>query len=271
MNPYLGSIAGYPIPVFAVVLDVALVIATIVATRGARQRGIAPTRFLDAWLLTLGSALVGSRLWYGLLHWDEFNQNPLTLIALWEGGLALPGAQVLGGGATVLAARVARASARTLLDVRAVGAALAEAIGRPGCIPAGCGAGKPADQLLPWFPSLLLPDSTGAMVERFPSQFFEAVAAAILFAVLFRMVRAPSDSRFPPGIATATYLMGSGIARLLLEPLRSDSTYWGAIATSSLWAIALLAAGGVSLWTVIHSRSGTGAPVHLSVRETTHA
>jgi len=271
VNPYLGSIAGYPIPVFAVVLDVALIIASIVAVRSATLHGIAPTRFLDAWLMTLVAALVGSRLWYGLLHWDEFSQNPLTLIALWEGGLALPGGQLLGAGAAVLAARVARAPVRTLLDVCAVGAALAEAIGRLGCIPAGCGAGQPADQLWSWFPSLVLPDSTGATVERFPSQLAEAVAAAILFAVLFGALRQRSAARFPPGIAAATYLIGSGTARLLLEPFRSDSAYAGAIAIPSLWATVLLAAGGVLLWGLLRSQSETRAPVHPGARETTHA
>ena len=104
-----------------------------------------------------------------------------------------------------------------------------------------------------------------------PYQVAEAVAAAILFAVMFGALRQRSAARFPPSIAAAMYLIGSGTARLLLEPFRSDSTYAGAIAIPSLWATVLLAAGGVLLCGVLRSQSETRAPVHPGARETTHA
>lgn len=185
--------------------------------RLARQRGLPVNGALDAVMLTLVAALAGSRAWYVVEHWADYAFSPLAIFAIWEGGLALPGAVLAAAVAAPFAARLTRISLSGLVDSGAVGAAVGQAIGRLGCIPAGCAAGKPTEELWHGAPAMLLPDATGNVAMRFPSQPIESVAELLLAAVLWRAWR--SGAR--PGTIGWLYLAGYTTIRLAAEPFRA--------------------------------------------------
>ena len=217
MSPYLGSIVGYPIPVFALTLDIGLLAGLALTGSLAAQRGIALHRVFDAALLILLAALAGSRAWYVVEHWNDYAPTPLATLAVWEGGLALPGGVLSAALASGRAARIARVPFATLVDAGAIGAALGQAIGRLGCVPAGCAAGKVVSELWLGAPSLRLPDAAGVVSARFPSQLVEAACELLLAVVLWLAWRAR-----PRGGAVAwAYLVGYGLIRLAAEPLRA--------------------------------------------------
>ena len=217
MSPYLGVIAGYPIPIFALALDVGLLCGLAVTTALARQRGLSPHRVFDAAMLVLLAALAGSRAWYVATHWADYADSPMAVLAVWEGGLALPGAVLAAALAAALAARLLGVSLPLLADAGSVGAALGQAIGRLGCIPAGCAAGKPVEQLWSGAPGLLLPDATGTMAQRFPSQLVEAACELLLALAVWMAWR----SGVRPGIPGWLYLAGYAGIRLAAEPFRA--------------------------------------------------
>jgi phosphatidylglycerol:prolipoprotein diacylglycerol transferase len=217
VSPYFGAVAGYPIPIFALALDLGLLCGLAVTVSLARRRGLPPHRVLDAAMLTLLSALAGSRAWYVVEHWADYASSPLAVLAVWEGGLALPGGVLAAAVVTPFAARFAQVSVAALADSGAVGAALAQAIGRLGCVPAGCAAGKPIDELWAGLPALMLPDASGAMAPRFPSQLVESAGELLLATVLWRVWR----TRVRPGLAGWLYLAGYATMRLAAEPLRA--------------------------------------------------
>ena len=217
MSPYLGVIAGYPIPVFAVALDAGLLCGLAVTMKLCRRRGIAPHRTLDVAILVLLAALAGSRVWYVVAHWADYAGSPLAIFAVWEGGLALPGAVLFGALATPFAARALRFPAAVIADAGSVGAPLGQAIGRLGCIPAGCAAGKPVEELWAGLPALTLPDAAGALVPRFPSQPIEAAAELLLAGVVWWIWRRGAR----PGACTWVYLVGYGVLRVAAQPFRA--------------------------------------------------
>lgn len=217
MSPFLGAIAGYPIPVFAVALDAGLLGGVAIALRLARQRGLPMNSALDAMMLALVAALAGSRAWYVVEHWLDYASSPLAIFAVWEGGLALPGGVLAAAVASPFAARLTRIAPSGLVDSGAIGAAVGQAIGRLGCIPAGCAAGKPVEELWDGAPALMLPDATGNVAMRFPSQPIESAAELVLGIVLWRVWR--SGAR--PGMIGWLYLAAYAIIRLAAEPLRA--------------------------------------------------
>ena len=217
MSPYLGVIAGYPIPLFALALDAGLLCGLAVTAALARQRGLAPHRVFDAAMLVLGAALAGSRAWYVATHWTDYAQSPLALFAVWEGGLALPGGVLAAALAAPATARLLGIPLPALADAGSVGAALGQAIGRLGCIPAGCAAGKPLEELWSGAPALVLPDATGTMALRFPSQLVEAAGELLLALVLWLVWRAHVRA----GVAGWLYLAGYAGIRLMAEPFRA--------------------------------------------------
>jgi phosphatidylglycerol---prolipoprotein diacylglyceryl transferase len=258
MSPYLGTVFGYPIPVFAVTLDAGVLLGLALAAHLAARRGLSRTRFLDASLWALGAALTGARLGYALLHWRDFADSPLTVFAVWEGGLSLLGAITLGAPAAALAARAQRLPVGSVLDCASVGLALGQSVGRLGCVAAGCAAGVPLGGS-PWW-AVALPDAAGVVAPRFPSPLVEAAAEAVLCLALLKLFRRRAP--LPPGAVACAYLALYGALRLVFEPLRGDGTFAGPVAVASLWSLGAIAVAAVSSL-CLRRASVPPAPVRL--------
>src|SRR5215212_3150181 len=84
----LGPITIYS---YGFMLMLAFLAGTLVATRVARQRGIAPEVVLDLVAYLLIAALVGSRALYVALHWHYFRDNVGEIGKIWTGGLTYYG------------------------------------------------------------------------------------------------------------------------------------------------------------------------------------
>ncbi len=242
MTPYLGTIAGYPIPTFAVLLDAGVLLGVLHTVWLMSRRGHAPDRVLDVLALELIAALAGSRIWYVKSHWSEYALAPTSVLSVWEGGLSLPGALLATAAAHIPLCRWLKVNAASLGDAACVGVALALSVGRLGCLGAGCGAGLTATGLPSWMPRLPLPDAVGVIADRFPSPLVESVSDALLCMALIVAWRA----RLAPFTVVAIFATGHGLTRLAIESLRADSTFIGQIALASIWA-ALMACTGLAV------------------------
>lgn len=239
----LGVVAGYPVYVFAITLNAGVVAGLALAVSLARRRGIKPVAVLDSsvWVLPLG--LLGARLWYAAVHWPEFSTNPLTVLSIWEGGLALPGAIMLGLPTAWLVLRAQRMPVGTCLDAAAPGVAVGQAIGRLGCLVAGCATGATVGPEFGGL-ALALPDSTGLVALRFPSPLVESGGDLLLCAALLWLW----GRRRAPGTVAAAYLLGYGLLRGAAEPFRGDSTPFGAGPAALWWSVLAVVVGATALW-----------------------
>ena len=133
-------------------------------------------------LLTVGGAFIGVFVLQALIT---------GLRIAWVSPLAPPeGLSIIGGllgGAIVLApyARHHRASLAQVADVALLPAPLGLAIGRLGCLAAGCCYGKPTDSWL----GMYLPDDYGFWAVRYPTQLLSGVANLLIFLVLLAVER----------------------------------------------------------------------------------
>jgi phosphatidylglycerol:prolipoprotein diacylglycerol transferase len=242
VDPIAAVLAGYPISTFAVFVDLGAATWVAMTVWLGRQRGLAAPALLDAIPWVLGASLAGARLFYVAEHWAEFAPHPVAIISIWEGGLSLPGAVTAGALAAALAFARSGLPVAAALDSAAPGLALGQAIGRLGCVPAGCAAGVPLDSGS-WLPRLALPDSTGLVVERFPSQVVEAgveCLLAILLLVLWHR-------RLRPGAVAATYLAAYGLLRLAADPFRLSGSGAPPGSLVQWWALASVATGLAAL------------------------
>jgi phosphatidylglycerol:prolipoprotein diacylglycerol transferase len=145
------------------------------------------------------------------------------------------------------------------LDAAAVGLALGQAIGRLGCLAAGCATGVVLPPGSAW-PALPLPDSTGLVAPRFPSQIVESLADVLLWGLLLWLWA----RRLRPGAVAVAYLIGFGALRFLAEPLRENAPALGPFTWTLTWgqawgALAVLIGVAVLLrWTL--PRRGRPAP-----------
>jgi len=175
--------------------------------------------WIDFVLIILLSGVVGARLVYVLLHLSEYGTAPITLLYVWQGGLAFHGGVAGGVIGGYIFARVRKISFPLLADLSAPALALGTAFTRIGCFLNGCCYGTVCH--LPW--AVVFPPTTEAGaggMPRHPTQLYAAAANAVIFAILVKL--APRTR--VRGNLFLLYLVLYSIYRFLVEFLRRGAS-----------------------------------------------
>src|SRR5512138_494148 len=175
-----------PLHTYGLLIASAFLVGIWLAQREARRRGQDPERLADLSFWILVAALVGSRVYFILVNWDDyFGANAVVstavgriprLFAVWEGGLVFYGGFI---GAALTAWWYMRRHRMAFLahaDTLIPSVAFGHFLGRLGCFSAGCCWGEVAHAHLPWavkFPPESLAFQTFAGREH-PGQFLAA-------------------------------------------------------------------------------------------------
>jgi len=258
MHPILLRIGPITLYSYGVMLVVAFLTATWLATRAAHQvplpfRAINAEPLVDFISLSLLGGITGARLLYIALQWDYFKQFPQELPAIWHGGLVWYGGFLGGLVAGWWYVCAQRLNLLRVLDQFIPFGALGHAIGRIGCFLNGCCYGRPTAS---WC-GVLFPDHREP---RIPAQLIEAAGLAIIFLVLRRLQR-PSILR-RPGSVFGSYLIGYGVLRFGVEFFRGDQTpFWCGMTLQQLVSLGMIVAGGILLNRARKSHHGTNVPV----------
>jgi len=150
MYPKLFEIPFVHVPVWSYGLMMVIGFLAAVAVIRHLSRDITPDpqMITSAALYALIAGLIGARLFYVIHYWEKFSNNPLSVFAVWQGGLELAGGVALAITVIIIYLRRYKLPVRRCLDILAVGLLLALAFGRIGCFLRGCCYGKPTN--LPW-------------------------------------------------------------------------------------------------------------------------
>jgi phosphatidylglycerol:prolipoprotein diacylglycerol transferase len=130
---------------YGVMMVVGFLAAVYVIRRLARISGQNPDYATNAALYGLISGVVGSRLFYVVHNYDQFRGDPLSVFAVWQGGLEFVGGVFLAIAVLILYLVFNRLSIRKYFSILAIGLMLGLSFGRIGCFLNGCCFGKPAD------------------------------------------------------------------------------------------------------------------------------
>ena len=270
-----------PLHSYGLMLALAFVVAIWLAQREAIRVGQDPQAVADLSFWILVSALVGSRLYFILVNWnDYFGSNAwLTtragriprLFALWEGGLVFYGGFIAAALTAWWYLRKKQIPFLPYADTLLPSVAFGQFLGRIGCFGAGCCWGRAADPHLPWaarfppeslaFQSLaqrpdpgrwLAPDHLHT-VALHPVQLYESAGELLIFAFLVFVLR--PRKRFH-GQVMAAWLMVYALLRATTETFRGDverGVYMGLGAGQ--WTSIAIFAAGAAIWAVGHSRT----------------
>lgn len=222
MHPSLLDLGPVSIHTYGVLLAAAYLTGLWFAARRARARGLDGDRVTDLGIYVIVSALVGAKLLLIVVEFDHFRRDPSEIWTVLRSGGVFYGGLLLAVAVAFWQIRRHRLPVWTTCDAFAPGIALGQAVGRIGCLMAGCCYGAPTD--LPWgvtFTDPLAASNTGAPldVSLHPTQLYESGAAlAILGLLLLAERRGP----LPPGRTFWTYLLLYPIARFGIELFRGD-------------------------------------------------
>ena len=222
MYPLLFELGPLSIYSYGVLLATAYVVGLRFALHRADRAGLNGQRVMDLGILIIISALVGAKLLLFLLEFDRFTSDPAQLLVLLKSG------GVFYGG-LLLAVPVAwwyifnyQLPFWTTCDLFAPGIALGQAVGRMGCLLAGCCYGQTTE--VPWgitFTNTLAFTNVGTPlnIALHPTQLYEAAAMLLVLGLLLA-----GEQRWKPfpGRTFWTYLLLYGSARFIIEFYRGD-------------------------------------------------
>ena len=117
---------------YGVIIAFGLILAVIYGCKRSSQFGIREDDLVDGVLWVTPFAIICARLYYCAFSWDYYGKNPIEILYIWEGGLAIYGG-VLGSlvGVTVLC-KIKKIKVTALLDVVLLGFLIGQSIGRWG-------------------------------------------------------------------------------------------------------------------------------------------
>ena len=222
MFPRLFELGPISIYTYGVLLAAAYLIGLWYATVRARARGLDANRVTDLGIYIIISALVGAKLLLVVVEFDHFRQDPSQILTILRSGGVFYGGLLLAVGVAFWYVRRHRLPLWTTCDAFAPGIALGQAVGRVGCLMAGCCYGKPTD--LPWsitFSNPLAASNVGTPlgVSLHPTQLYESAAVLVILGLLLLLERRGLSF---PGRTFWAYLLLYPSARFGIEFFRGD-------------------------------------------------
>lgn len=245
MHPILFHYGRVTVYTYGLLVALGFIAGLWLMGREARRRGLDPRQFQDLGFLVLIAALVGARLFYVAIEWEHFARHPLQILAIWKGGLVFYGGLLCAAAAGIVYVRQKGLSLWTTGDVVAPALVLGQALGRFGCLFAGCCYGAACD--LPWAITFHDPRGLAPLgVPLHPTQLYSAAANLAIFAILYFVAR--PRPRFP-GQLFGLYLVLYPAARFAVEVFRNDPRgALGPLSTSQAVGIPLFLLGLWVLW-----------------------
>jgi phosphatidylglycerol:prolipoprotein diacylglycerol transferase len=235
----LFGIQGLNIAWYGVIIASGLLLGIILASMRARRRGWSSDLVLDFILLAVPLAIIGARAYYVAFEWEYFSANPDQIIAINQGGLAIYGAVIGGFLAAFIFSKAAKFPFLKLIDLVIPSLILGQAIGRWGnFVNQEAYGALITNPNLQFFPLAVYIKSLGEWHQA--TFFYESFCNTILLVITLLLGR----KGVKDGTLLATYFVGYGVARTVIEGLRTDSLYlFGTIRISQVLSAVLVLVG----------------------------
>ena len=249
--PFLGievnpartlSIGPLTVHYYGLVIAVGLILAVLYACKRSKEFGISENDILDGVLWVTPFAILCARAYYVIFSWADYADNPISVLYIWEGGLAIYGG-VLGAivGVAVFC-RVRKIKFIALMDLVLLGFLIGQSMGRWGNFFNREAFGAATES---FFRMGLYNTVTGAWEYYHPTFLYESLWNALGFVLLHFL----SKKRKYDGQIALGYAAWYGLGRCFIEGLRVDSLYWGPFRVSQmLAALSCAAAVTVLIW-----------------------
>jgi len=244
-DPIAFELLGLQIRWYGLFILTGILVGVSIVRWLALQRGLDPEFALDAAPIVIVAAVIGARLYYLILRNDYYRENPGELVSLQLQGLTIHGALIGGILAFVYLCHRRGQPFWTWSDIVIAAVPIGQAIGRLGNWANQEAFGTPTD--LPWAVHIDPANRPGSYpdAETFhPTFLYEGILNLLIAALLIRMVlQVPKSRRLHDGDVLGAYCILYGIARLIIERVRTDSLYIGPLPAAYWLSGALILIG----------------------------
>lgn len=186
---------------------------------------IRPEQVDDFLIWAVIGIIAGGRVGYVLFYdLPTYLQNPLSAVAIWQGGMSFHGGLIGIIAAMILFARKHGFSPFSLFDIIAASAGPGIFFGRTANFINAELYGKPSD--LPW--AVIFPGTDG--IPRHPSQLYEGLLEGALVFVILAILIWKMKALARPGLAGGAFLLIYALGRIAVELVRLPDPQIGYLA-----------------------------------------
>ena len=248
-SPVAFTVFGKDIYWYGIIIAAGFLLAVFYMLVRAKDFGITQDDVLDMILWAVPIGVICARLYYCIFYWELYADNPISILYIWEGGLAIYGG-IIGGAITLLVvAKRKKIPAPVLLDVAGMGVIIGQLMGRWGNFMNREAHGAVTDTFL----KMGLQDASGVVTYYHPTFLYESVWNLIGFIGLHFF----SKKRKFDGEVFLAYVAWYGLGRVWIEGLRTDSLYLfstGIRVSQLVAAVSFLAAAGILAWVLVKKK-----------------
>ena len=215
---------GMSVYFYGIIIAFGLLLSVLYGLKRSKQFGLKEDDILDGVLWIVPLSIIGARIYYCAFSWAEFKDDPISVLYIWNGGIAIYGAVIAAALGVVLFCLIKKVKLTAVLDLVAISFLIGQSIGRWGNFFNREAFGSDAANFLRM--------GFGDGIFHHPTFLYESLWNAVGFIVLhFLSKRRQYDGQMALGYA-AWY----GLGRTFIEGLRTDSLYWGSFRVSQLLA-----------------------------------
>lgn len=253
-NPVMISLFGLEIRWYSFLLLLAIVIGTYLLMKEGKKYNY-PKDFLFNlifWVVIFG--FIGARVYYVIFNYKLYLNEPLSILKVWEGGLAIHGGLIGGFITLVLYCRKYNTRIFKMTDMISISLLLGQAIGRWGNFfnsEAHGGATTLLALQNKHIPDFIIQGMYINGVYYEPTFLYESLWCLLGVLVLL-LVR--KYKYLKAGQLTCIYAMWYSFGRFFIESLRTDSLMLGGFKVAQLVSVALFIIGLLAF--MILSRKG---------------
>lgn len=252
MFPTLLEVGGFRLATYGVLVAAGYLLGIHWLSRRRERMGLSEDSFWSLIYWLFAGALLGGKLLYLGVEWRALASGELHPFRDLRYGFVFFGGVVGSMLAGWAWCRKNAASFAKLADFFAVALPMGHAVGRLGCLAAGCCGGRPTE--LPWGVTFSHPDSlvsaSLAGTPLHPFQVYEGLANAAVAFLCARVLARVEGGTVRAGSGWAAYLGLYGAARFALEFTRGDDRGQGLWLLSPSQAVGAAAAlMGAWWWT----------------------
>lgn len=210
MHPIVCQIGPFTIFSYGLMLALAFIAGSTLAASYAGKHGIEPEIIFNLSFVAVVSGIVGARIFYVLENPAYYFNNPLEVVMLSRGGLSWFGGLILSSISAILFLKKRNLPVYKLLDLMIPFVALAQAIGRIGCLLNGCCFGLESKF------GLFFPAHKSVLI---PTQAYSSLALLFIYIILRFLQERPHKE----GDIFFAYLILYSIKRFFIEYWRADN------------------------------------------------
>ena len=248
-NPVAFTVFEKDIYWYGIIIAVGFLLAVLYMMRRAPVFGLTQDDVLDEVLWAVPIGVICARLYYCIFYWELYADNPISVLYIWEGGLAIYGG-VIGGALTIIIlSKIKKIKTGTLLDVAAMAVIIGQIFGRWGNFMNREAHGAVTD----CFFKMGLENAAGEVIYYHPTFLYESVWNLVGFIGMHFLTK----KRKFDGQIVLTYLAWYGLGRVWIEGLRTDSLYLfgtGIRVSQLVAALSVVLAGGALAYILLKKK-----------------